>query len=51
MCPGCYMNNNYLVQFEYGNKRETSFGSLLCVCSKDGVVQNIDESISDLPPK
>ena len=44
-------NNKYLLQFKDRQKREMSSHSLSYVCSKEEVGQEVDEPISDLPPK
>ena len=43
--------NNFLVQFKYGKKRDMSSCFISYVCSKEEVGQEVDEPISDLPPK
>ena len=40
-----------LVQFKYGHNRETSDSSLPCLCSKEEVDQEVDDTISDLPKR
>ena len=41
--------NNFLVQFEDGQKRDISASLLPSVCSKEEVGQEVDDTISDLP--
>ena len=41
----------FLVQFEDGQKREMSSISLSCLCSKEEVCLEMEETISDLPQK
>ena len=43
--------NNFLVQFEYGQKREMIYISLLYPCSKEEVCLEIEDPISDLLQK
>ena len=43
--------NKSLVQFKDGDKKDMSYVLLLCVCSKEEVCHEMDEPISDLPPK
>ena len=41
----------FLVQFEGGQRREMDSCSLVCVCSKQQVCLDMDETISDFPEK
>ena len=41
----------FIVQFEYGHNKEMSSFSLVYACSKQEVCIDMDEPISDLPPK
>ena len=44
-------NNNLLIQFEYGKKKDISYCFLVNVCSKEEVCLEVDEPISILPQK
>ena len=41
----------FLVQFKDGQRREMSSCLLLYVCSEEDIGQEVNETISDLPPK
>ena len=43
--------NNFLVQFEDGQKRKVGTFFILCIFSKEEVCLNMKEPISDLPQK
>ena len=42
-------NKKFVVRFEYGQKRDMSASSLLYLCDKEEVGQEVDDTISDLP--
>ena len=44
-------NNNFLVRFEDSQKREISDFSMLYLCSKYEVGQEVDETIYNLPKR
>ena len=44
-------NRSFLVQFEGGQKKEMSCGSISYVYLKEGVCLDMDKPISDLPQK
>ena len=50
MFPGYGVKKKFLVQFEYGQKRDMGY-FLLHICSEEGVGHKVNEPISDLPPK
>ena len=43
--------NKFLVQYEYGQKKEMSSSYLLYLCEKEEVGQEAYETTSDLPQK
>ena len=42
-------NNNFLIKFEGGQKRDISASFISCLLSKDEVCQEVDDTIYDLP--
>ena len=42
---------NFVVKFEYGQKKYMSSSSMSYVCEKEEVSEEVDENMSDLPKR